>query len=80
VEEDLLEVLQHLVMAALLAGALCVASIVAAGTIVFLVWLMIRGVRGIVVLAHRARSAAVQRKERPRTHPVPVFPRRLRRP
>ncbi len=79
-EDSLLDVLVHLFMTALLAGALCVASVVTAGGLALLVWAVVRIARGISALSHRIRVSVGERERRPKNLPVPVSPRRLRRP
>ncbi len=79
-EDSLLDVLVHLFMTALLAAALCVASIVAAGGLALLIWLIARVVRGIAAFARWVRAAHARRTPRPSSPPVQLFPHRLRRP
>lgn len=79
-EESLLDLALHLVLTALLAGALCVASIVAAGGLALAVWAIGRVGHGIGVLVRWARAAYAQRVPRTHSIAVPAFRHRLRRP
>ncbi len=82
-EDSLLDVLLHLSGAALLAAGLCAVSVVVAGALVFVLWLLARIVRGLVLLARAARAAYDGREPRaPREHvlTLPGLPHRLRRP
>ncbi len=76
-DESLLDVLVHLFLTALLAASLCIASIVAAGGLALVFWIVMRIGRGIVSLV-RARRAPEHGKTRGVT--VPLTPHRLRRP
>lgn len=79
-EDSLLDVLANLVMTALLAAALCIASVVAAGGLALVIWAAVHAVRGITELARGTRAAYAGRERKPSALSVPVFPRRLRRP
>ncbi len=79
-EDSLLDVLVHLFMTALLAAALCAASIMAAGGLALLIWAIARLVRGSAALARRIRAGYAARSGRTTAPPLRVFPRRLRRP
>ncbi len=79
-EDSLLDLLVHLFMTALLAAALCVASIVAAGGLALLIWAVARVSRGIAAFARWVRAGYARRTRRPRVPHVQLFPHRLRRP
>ncbi|WP_210481332.1 hypothetical protein [Naasia sp. SYSU D00948] len=81
-----MDALFHLVMTALLAGALCVASVVVAGGLALTIWAVPRIARrlaGIVAWVQQIRAARANRtgpEREPRSLTLPALRHRLRRP